>query len=173
MPVVAQALTLSAETDEIGVGMRRATRLGVGAVTCAAAVIGLAACGDRITATRTFTARAVVSFTFATPPAAGAYENLDGPLIDPQGRSVPGTDFHQACFFKGDSNASPSHSCTGFVNTGHNIFAFTGLSPGLTDGTFNSLYATGSTGRVIVESGLVSGNPQGQVVRTMFITVKP
>ena len=136
-------------------------------------MIGLAGCGDRIAATRTFTARATVSFTFAAPGTAGAYEVLDGPLLDLQGRPAPGTYFHQACYFHGDSNASQSHSCTGFVNAGHNIYAFSGISPGLTDGTFNSLYAPGSTGRVVVESGVTGSNAQGQQVRRMFITVKP
>lgn len=154
--------------------MRGSVRLGVAAASCVAAAVGLSGCGDRISATRTFSSVAVSGFHLPPPPAAGSYEILEGPLTDARGAAVPGTKFYQSCFFKGGGVQDPGpYPCTGYVNTGHNTYAFSGSSPNGTDGTFNSAFQTGSTGRVVVSAGGFAVNSKGQNVRDMLITLKP
>ncbi len=153
---------------------RRSTRLGLVVTSCAAAALGLAGCGDRITATRTFTSTAVDSYSMPSPTTPGAYENLDGPLNDSHGTPAPGTSFHQSCYFKGKSARDPGpFSCSGYVKTGGKTYAYSGFSRSLTQGTFGSLYGTGSKARVVVQAGYLGLNSRGQNVRLMTITLRP
>jgi hypothetical protein len=70
-------------------------------------------------------------------------------------------------------NAHGPFSCLGYVNTGTKVYTFSGPSQSLTDGTFARLYGMGSTGRIIMQSGLFTVNSAGQQVRTLTITLKP
>ena len=153
---------------------RRSARLGLLAASCAAAALGMTGCGDRITATRTFTSTAVDSYSFPPPPGPGAYENLDGPLNDGHGAPAPGTRFHLSCYFRGQNlNDHGPFNCQGYVNTGSKVYAFAGLSPSLTEGTFGSLYGTGSNGRVVVQSSWLEVNSHGQHIRSVGVTLEP
>jgi hypothetical protein len=136
-------------------------------------VLGLTGCGDRITAARTFTSAPVHTYSFGPPGTAGAYENLDGPLTEANGAPAAGTRFHLSCYFKGTTQTNP-YNCSGYVNTGHNTYYFEGITRTLTPATFNSLFATGSTGRVdLAELCCIAVNFHGQQLHPVAITLQP
>jgi hypothetical protein len=140
------------------------------AVSCLAVGLGLTGCGDRITATRTFTSTSVVSYS-TQPATQGFSKNLDGTLKGSDGAPIAGSRFHEACFSKGQKTTD-RYTCTGYVKTGSKAYAFTGSSLTV-EGTFASLYA-GSRGRVVIaERCCIATNSQGQEVHPVGITLKP
>jgi hypothetical protein len=155
-------------------GMARPrSRLTLVAVSCAGVVLGLTGCGNRITATRTFTSDPVVSYSFGPPGTVGSYENLTGPLNGANGTPAAGTRLHLSCYTKGQTRTDLFH-CAGYVNTGHNTYYFDGVTPTITPATYSSLFAAGSSGQVFLGVGCCNTvNSHGQQVDPVVITLKP
>ena len=64
--------------------------------------------------------------------------------------------------------------CSGYVNTGHSTYDFEGVTRTLTPATFSSLYAAGSSGRVVLaERCCIAVNSHGQQVHPVAITLEP
>jgi hypothetical protein len=153
----------------------RVARLVLVALSCTGVALGLSACGDRITATRTFMSMPTRTLHLGPPGSRVTYEVLDGPLIAANGSPFAGTRFYVSCWVKSVNSGGSDNNlhCLGYVNTGHNTYNFIGTVPTLESATFNSLYAAGSPSRVFMGPHCCLTVNGQQNVSSVIITLEP
>jgi hypothetical protein len=120
---------------------RRTVILAVGAVTAAAT---LAACGDPIKSNVNWRSQATLT-------GVGTRNlTLQGPLLNAQGKVIPGTLFREVCAQIGPvGEPAPAYNCVVAINTGTNTYAASGDVAG-PYGTLKSLATPVTFGTITI-----------------------